>query len=124
MRTPEYVSTAYHEIEVAGGGVIRVEGGFIVTSDPDEGPAAYPPEVFAEEFPGVDVATLATGPGVPQPAEPEGVAPAADDPNIPVPDAPVPEPDAPTADPTLTPQPDPEPHQVLFAAPDAEQPVG
>ena len=53
--TPLYVASAFHEIAV-GGGVKRVEAGDIVTLG-DE-PYAYPPDNFAEAFPGFSTESL------------------------------------------------------------------
>lgn len=45
-----YRADTYHEIEVAGGGVKRVEPGQIVVTTSD-GVDVMPPERFREEFP-------------------------------------------------------------------------
>jgi hypothetical protein len=46
------VADAYEEIEVEGGGVKRVEAGYVIVETAD-GVDAYPPEAFAEAYPGI-----------------------------------------------------------------------
>ena len=121
----EYLSGAYHELEV-GGGVMRVEAGSIVGLGEDGAVTVMPPQAFAEVYPDFDVASLPVsddGKTVREPVEPEAPEPALE-PVVEAVGEPVVEPvaeDAPAAETVVEPE---APEPVVEAEPVTEPEAG